>query len=185
MANKLFLCFGALKPLFFGALPLLNLIANTRLEKKIYEVLNPFFTSKRIRLIKIKFQRAKRSKLLVFLEKNDGRITVDECASVSGETISILDVENIIKDSYQLEVSSAGIDRYLTSLNDFKRYQNYNVKVKKDMVTERGKLVDSTMSTITLATRNGQERIDLSCVLDVKIDLEGMSLKNIQEMELV
>ena len=53
------------------------------------------------------------------------------------------------------------------------------------MVTERGKLVDSTESTITLATKNGQERIDLSCVSDVKIDLEGMSLKNIQEMELI
>jgi ribosome maturation factor RimP len=185
LAINLFLSFGALRPFFFGALSLLNLIANTRLEKKIYELLNPFFTNKGIRLIKIKFQSSKRSKLLVFLEKNDGRITIDECADISGETISILDVENIIKDSYQLEVSSAGIDRYLTSLSDFKRYQNYNVKVKRDMVTERGKLVDSTESTITLATKNGQERIDLSCVSDVKIDLEGMSLKNIQEMELI
>ena len=34
------------------------------------------------------------------------------------------------KRSLRLEVSSAGIDRYLSSLDDFTKYKNHNVKVK-------------------------------------------------------
>jgi hypothetical protein len=36
---------------------------------------------------------------------------------------------------------------------------------------------------LTLANNNGETCLDLSRVLDIKIDLEGMSLESIKEME--
>ena len=162
---------------------MLNLIANTGLEKAVYDIVNPFISGKGLKIIKIQFQSNRQSTLLIFLDKKDGKITVDECADISMEINSLLDIEDIIKDPFRLEVSSAGIDRYLTSLEDLMRYQNYNVKVKSENYTERGKLIRHGPNSLTLSSKNGEKSIDLSSVLDVKIDLEGMSLETIKEME--
>ena len=162
---------------------MLNLIANTEIEKEIFEVLNPVISDKGLKIVKIQFQNSKKSKLLIFLDKIDGKITVEECADVSMEINSILDIESIIKYPFRLEVSSAGIDRYLTSLEDLIRYKNYNVKVKSETYTERGKLISHGPNSLTLSNKNGEKSIDLSSVLAVKIDLEGMSLETIREME--
>ena len=162
---------------------MLNLIANTDIEKAVYELLNPFILNKGLKIVKIQFQNSKKSKLLIFLDKNDGKLTVDECGDISTEISALLDIESIIKDPFRLEVSSAGIDRYLTSLEDLMRYQNYNVRVKSETYTGRGKLVRHGPNSLTLSNKNGEKSIDLSSVLDVKIDLEGMSLETIKEME--
>ena len=162
---------------------MLNLIANTGLEKAIYNILNPFISGKGLKIVKIQLKSSKQSTLLIFLDKKDGKITVDECADISMEINSLLDIEDVIKDPFRLEVSSAGIDRYLTSLEDLMRYQNYNVKVKSETYTGRGKLIRHGPNSLTLSNKNGEKSIDLSSVLDVKVDLEGMSLETIKEME--
>ncbi|MDC3108389.1 hypothetical protein OA416_04255 [Paracoccaceae bacterium] len=162
---------------------MLNLIANTDLEKAVYELLNPIISEKGLKIVKIQFQNSKKSKLLIFLDKNDGKLTIDECGIISMEINSLLDIENIIKDPFRLEVSSAGIDRHLTSLEDFNRYENCNIKVKSETYTERGKLIRHGPTSLTLSNKNGEKSIDLSSVLDVKIDLDGMSLETIKEME--
>ena len=153
------------------------------MEKAVYDIVNPFISGKGLKIIKIQFQSNRQSTLLIFLDKKDGKITVDECADISMEINSLLDIEDVIKEPFRLEVSSAGIDRYLTSLEDLMRYQNYNVKVKSETYTGRGKLIRHGPNSITLSNKNGEESIDLSSVLDVKIDLEGMSLETIKEME--
>ena len=163
---------------------MLNLIANTETEKAVYKVLNPIISDKGLKIVKIQFQNSKKSKLLIFLDKkNNVKITVEECADISMEINSVLDIENVIKYPFRLEVSSAGIDRYLTSLEDLMRYQNCNVKVKSETFTERGKLIGHGPNSLTLSKKNGEKSIDLSSVLDVKVDLEGMSLETIKEME--
>ena len=119
----------------------------------------------------------------VFLDRVNGKVTIDECADISVEINSILDVESIIKDPFRLEVSSAGIDRYLSSLDDFTKYKNHNVKVKSETYSGRGKLIAHSQNSLTLSNNNGETCLDLSRVLDIRIDLEGMSLESIKEME--
>ena len=162
---------------------MLNLIANSSTEKEIFEVLEPFVLDKGLRIIKIKLQKNKEIKLLVFLDKLNGKLTVDECADISLEVNSLLDVENIIKEPFRLEVSSAGIDRYLTSLDDLKKYQHYYVKVKSENFTGKGKLIDHCQNSLTLSNKNGETSLELSRVQDIKIDLEGMSFESIKELE--
>ena len=116
-------------------------------------------------------------------DKIEGKLSVDECAEISHEISSLLDIENIIKNPFRLEISSAGIDRYLSSLDDFMKYKNYNVKVKSESYTGRGKLVNYDPNSLTLSNKNGEKCIDLSSLLDVKLDLEGMSLETIKGME--
>ena len=64
---------------------MLNLIANTSTEKKIYYALKSFVFDKGLRIVKIQFQKVKDFKLSIFLDKIDGKLTVDECADISRE----------------------------------------------------------------------------------------------------
>ena len=57
------------------------------------------------------------------------------------------------------------------------------MKVKSENYTERGKLIRHGPNYLTLSNKDGEKSIDLSSVLEVKIDLEGMSLETIKEME--
>lgn len=67
--------------------------------------------------------------LRVFIDK-DGGILIDDCSRVSHEISGILDVEDPIRDSYTLEVSSPGVNRPLFKLDDFERYKGHNAKVR-------------------------------------------------------
>lgn len=69
------------------------------------------------------------SSLRVLIDSESG-VTVDHCTQVSREISALLDVEDAIKNRYQLEVSSPGIDRVLLTLPHFARYIGYKVKVR-------------------------------------------------------
>jgi ribosome maturation factor RimP len=59
-----------------------------------------------------------------------GGVTLDDCADVSRDASSVLDVEDIIPQRYNLEVSSPGLDRRLRTPADFARFVGRTVKVK-------------------------------------------------------
>jgi ribosome maturation factor RimP len=66
----------------------------------------------------------------------EGGITVDDCASVSRQLSSILDVEDPLPGSYNLEVSSPGLDRPLVTVADFSKRLGETVKVKMALALE-------------------------------------------------
>ena len=69
--------------------------------------------------------------LRVYIDRENGQgVTLEDCTSVSREISGILDVEDPIKNRYQLEISSPGVERTLMTLSHFERYVGSNVKVK-------------------------------------------------------
>ena len=57
-------------------------------------------------------------------------VTHEDCANVSREVSTILDVEDVVPgSSYTLEVSSPGLDRRLAKASDFERFVGNRVKV--------------------------------------------------------
>jgi len=50
--------------------------------------------------------------------------------AISRSVSAVLDVEDPVSGEYVLEVSSPGIDRPLTRLKDFERYDGYEVKLE-------------------------------------------------------
>lgn len=73
--------------------------------------------------------QGKHSRLRLFIDHEDG-INVDQCAEVSRQVSSIMDVEDPISQEYTLEVSSPGMDRPLFELEQFNAYQGYVVQVR-------------------------------------------------------
>ncbi|MBF0565203.1 MAG: ribosome maturation factor RimP [Nitrospirae bacterium] len=72
-----------------------------------------------VRIVKVELKgKGRRMMLRVTIDKDPG-VTLDDCASVSRQLSAVLDVEDIIQGTYNLEVTSPGIDRPLESRDDF------------------------------------------------------------------
>ena len=73
--------------------------------------------------------QGKHSVLRVYIDK-EGGILVDDCAEVSRQVSSVLDVEDPISSEYTREVSSPGMERPLFTLEQFAKYAGEQVKIK-------------------------------------------------------
>jgi ribosome maturation factor RimP len=67
--------------------------------------------------------------LRIYIDHPDG-IVLDDCVQVSHQVSGVLDVEDPIKERYQLEVSSPGMDRPLFEKAHFERFKGSRVRVK-------------------------------------------------------
>ncbi len=77
----------------------------------------------------------------IFIDKTDGTggVTHEDCAKLSFNVGTILDVEDFIQPAYTLEVSSPGIERELIKLRDYARFagQNARLKTRQPIDTQR------------------------------------------------
>ena len=67
--------------------------------------------------------------LRVYIDREDG-VSLDDCAEISHQVSGILDVEEPIKQAYDLEVSSPGIERPMFKLEDFERFSGKTARIK-------------------------------------------------------
>ena len=74
-------------------------------------------------------QGGNRALLRVYIDRATG-VTLDDCTKVSREIGAILDVEDPIKNRYELEISSPGLNRTLVTLPHFQKYVGSEVKIK-------------------------------------------------------
>src|SRR5271154_1346615 len=82
-------------------------------------------------VVRVAVTSGPRRTLQVMADRGDGSlISVDECGEISRVLSAIFDVEEPLNGSYDLEVSSAGIDRPLTRPKDFVTYAGFEAKVE-------------------------------------------------------
>ena len=86
--------------------------------------------SRGLEVVEVDFRGGGKARMLrVFIDKPGG-VTHEDCANVSRELGTILDVENAVPGgSYLLEVSSPGLDRQLVRPADYERFAGSLVKV--------------------------------------------------------
>lgn len=92
------------------------------LAERLRAAISPVVAGMGFRLVRVRFVTGGRPRVQVMAERADGSMTVEDCASLSQALSAVLDVEDPIHGEYTLEVSSPGIDRPLTSLEDFARF---------------------------------------------------------------
>src|SRR6185503_10666287 len=99
--------------------------------------------SQGLELVEVEMRGGGKARTLrIFIDKPSG-VTHDDCANVSREVSTILDVEDVVPGGeYLLEVSSPGLDRRLVTERDFKRFVGSRVRLMTREpigVTERSK----------------------------------------------
>ena len=97
---------------------------------KVRSLIEPVVVSMGYELVGVEYlAQGKHSLLRVYIDKNDG-ITVDDCGRVSHQLSGLLDVEDVIRGHYYLEISSPGLDRPLFSPEHYQRFIGEQIKVK-------------------------------------------------------
>lgn len=105
-----------------------------RLSQETTEEIGAIAAEKGCRLLAVESAGAGRfSVLRVVLERETGEpVTLADCEAVSREVSTLLDATGDIAHRYTLEVSSAGLDRRLYSLEDAQRFIGQRVHVKTE-----------------------------------------------------
>src|SRR5512140_625102 len=96
----------------------------------IREIVERVAASQGLEVVEVELRGGGKARMLrIFIDKPSG-VTHEDCANVSREVSTILDVEDAVGNGpYVLEVSSPGLDRKLFRPTDFERFQGSRVKL--------------------------------------------------------
>ncbi len=110
-----------------------KMVGSELIQEKIVEavttLVEPVLADLQLELVEVQFRRESVGWVLRLIIDSEDGITVDDCATVSREVGHLLEVEDLIEQSYHLEVSSPGLDRPLKKDRDFIRNRGRKAKV--------------------------------------------------------
>jgi ribosome maturation factor RimP len=98
-----------------------RLIEETGIAARMATLAQPVLAGLGYRLIRVKLSAQAGMTVQIMAERPDGSMNVEDCEIVSAALSPVLDVEDPVKSTYRLEISSPGIDRPLVRVSDFRR----------------------------------------------------------------
>lgn len=112
-----------------------DMVAKAAIDQRLAHIVTPTIEGMGFRLVRMRLMGGKRITLQIMAERapdteGAGTMEVEDCAKLSRALSAALDVEDPIEGEYRLEVSSPGIDRPLTRLEDFARWQGYQARLE-------------------------------------------------------
>ena len=98
----------------------------------------------------------------IMAERHDGTMDVADCARLSRALSATLEEVDPIAGEYILEVSSPGIDRPLTALAHFARWEGFEAKLELDRLVEgrkrfRGELAGIEDNNVLINLKGEEE----------------------------
>jgi ribosome maturation factor RimP len=147
------------------------------IKERVNALAEQALADQNMELIDLEYRREGRGWVLrLYIDKENG-ITLDDCARVSQEIGTLLDVEDIIGTPYSLEVSSPGLNRPLKKEMDFIKYRGRLIKVKTfDPIDNRrnfkGKLREISEGRIGVEVDGGVITIPLTNVSKANLEYE-------------
>lgn len=132
------------------------------INNKIADIITPVLENMGYDLVRVLLMGNTRLTLQIMAERKDNQpMTVDDCTNISRNISPILEVEDPIKDSYSLEISSPGINRPLLKPEDYIRFKGQNSKIEtKNAINNRkrfnGIIEDFTSSNEVILTNNDE-----------------------------
>lgn len=147
------------------------------LEKRIHNLVSKVAEDYGYELIEVKLLgKGKRTILRVYIDK-EGGITLNDCEYFSRRLENILDIEDPIKGSYTLEVSSPGLNRPLKRIEDFKKNIGKMVRLITDQKINNqtffiGRILDVTDDSLRLLIKEGKKEVIIPFKLIDRANLE-------------
>lgn len=111
----------------------------TPLEEKLTKIVEPATTSAGFELVRLRVTGSRNKTLQIMAERPDGTMSAEDCAALSRAISPALEAGDPIDDPYTLEVSSPGIDRPLTRLKDYERWEGFAAKIELHQPVENQK----------------------------------------------
>jgi ribosome maturation factor RimP len=159
------------------------------MEERIQEIVNrvrelllPILEEGGFELVDIEFVREPVGWVLrIYADRPEGGITISDCQWISERIGTLLDVEDLIPHSYNLEVSSPGLDRPLKTRRDFERHKGVVVKIKthEPMDNQRnfkGEVIATSERGVTVhdVSRNAEVEIPYENIKSARVDIDSL-----------
>ncbi|MDG0981157.1 MAG: ribosome maturation factor RimP [Tateyamaria sp.] len=159
-----------------------DLIAKAAIDRRMAEIITPVIEDLGYELVRIRLMSGKESILQIMADKPEGGIEVDDCALISTAVSATLDVEDLILDSYTLEVSSPGIDRPLTRIKDFDNFEGHEAKLETDELIDgrrrfKGMLAGTEGDEVLINLTEGTVGLKFDWLSDAKLVLTDDLIK--------
>jgi ribosome maturation factor RimP len=163
--------------------------AKTAEDRKLIELFDPIAEAQGLNIVRIRMMGSSRAggarRLQIMAErKSDGDINVNECARLSRAISAFIDEADPIPGEFVLEVSSPGIDRPLTRLEDFETYEGLEARIELDRLAEgrkrfRGVLagVEDDHIAIDLEGEDETAMIPFAWIVEAKLVLTDELMK--------
>ena len=155
-----------------------SLKTKTSMDERILDIVEPVADDLGYDIVRVRVQGGKRATLQIMAErKSDGRMEIEDCTALSRAVSSTLEVEDPIAEAYNLEVSSPGMERPLTTLDDFARFEGFLARVELDRLVEGRKRFRGTL--------DGVEGGHVAIVLDGEEDAAQIPFDWVSEAKLL
>jgi ribosome maturation factor RimP len=149
----------------------------TGLETAVETVVLPAVEAHGLTLVDLEVRGSgRRVAVRVYVDKPGG-VTVGDCQDLSHEVGDLIDVSNLVRSSYDLEVSSPGLDRELRKDRELRWASGRLVRVwTREPVEGRrelsGRLALVDEAALTLAAPDGSHRVPRSLVTKARLEVE-------------
>lgn len=133
--------------------------AKTAEDRTLVELLDPVAESLGLSIVRVRLMGGtQRRRLQIMAERPDDHdISIDECTRLSRAVSEVLDAADPINGEYLLEVSSPGVDRPLTRLEDFETFAGLEARIELDRLADNRKRFKGVLAGI----EDGNVQIDL------------------------
>ncbi len=120
----------------------------TPLEDRLERIAVPVVEAAGYELVRLRVTGSRNKTVQVMAERPDGTMTAEDCAALSRALSPALEADDPISDPYTLEVSSPGIDRPLTRLKDYARWEGFEAKLELTEPVEGQKRFRGTLAGV-------------------------------------
>ncbi len=161
-----------------------DLVAKAAIDRRIAEIITPVVEDMGYEIVRIRLMTGKESILQVMAQKPDGTIEVDDCGHISTAISAVMDVEDPILDAYNLEVSSPGVDRPLTRLKDFARWEGFEAKIETEELIDgrrrfKGPLAGVEGDEVLITIAEGTIGLKFEWLSDAKLVLTDELIRDV------
>ena len=113
--------------------------------------------------------------LRIFIEKDDGKIDLNDCEKVNNAITDVLDEEDYIKEQYFLEVSSTGVEKMIRK----ERHLKENIG---ELITEKlFKPIDGSKEFVGELINFDDENLSLKLDDESNIEIERKNISLIKK----
>ena len=125
---------------------------------KIKEIIEPIIQEDGAELVEMIYRREAGKQVLRLLVDKEGGIQLSDCARLNQKIGQVLDEQNVIQESYVIEVDSPGVDRPF--------------KIKRDYERAIGRPVRVTLSERILDKKEYIARLEEVSDIGIKVDIK-------------
>lgn len=152
-------------------------MAKGSIPQSVTELVEPVIQAHGLELVDVEYKREGRNWVLrIYIDKTGG-VGVEDCKHVSRTVEDMIEVDDLIRTHYILEVSSPGLDRPLKKEKDFRRYLGKKVRINTYSPVDgrrnfKGTLTGFEEGAVHLDVEGEAFAITLSNIASARLEIE-------------